>query len=47
MTFAFRTIRNSALAAGLPVKKYILRGADPTTVQVLLEDVAAVTGIYL
>ena len=45
LTYAFKTIRKSA--GDQDVIEYIKRGADPTTVQVLLEDVAAVTGIMI
>ncbi|KAJ3393691.1 hypothetical protein HDU92_007591 [Lobulomyces angularis] len=47
MTYAFRTIRKAAIQNDVSTKEYVLRGADPTTVQVLLEDVAAVTGILI
>ena len=47
MTYALRTIHTSAQALGIGVREYILRGADPATVQVLLEDVAAVLGIAI
>jgi len=47
MSYAFATILKSARAQGVGFKDYVLRGADPTTVQVLLEDVAAVLGIVI
>ncbi|KAL3897314.1 MAG: hypothetical protein SGCHY_003501 [Lobulomycetales sp.] len=47
MSYAFKTIYHSAKAQGIGIKEYILKGADPTTVQVLLEDVAAVAGVII
>jgi zinc transporter 9 len=47
MSYAFNTIYKSAKHQGIGVKEYILRGADPTTVQVLLEDVAGVLGVVI
>ncbi|KAJ1545803.1 hypothetical protein HK096_005954 [Nowakowskiella sp. JEL0078] len=47
MTFAFRQINKSAKAAGVSFFEYVRRGADPTTVQVLLEDCAAITGVAI
>ncbi|KAJ3129270.1 hypothetical protein HK098_001968 [Nowakowskiella sp. JEL0407] len=45
MMYAFRQIKRSADAAGESFFQYLKRGADPTTVQVLLEDFAAITGV--
>ncbi|KAJ3089648.1 hypothetical protein HK102_005866 [Quaeritorhiza haematococci] len=47
MTYALRQITRSAHAAGVSVIDYIRRGADPSSVQVLLEDLAAVTGVVI
>ncbi|KAJ3034407.1 hypothetical protein HDV00_005063 [Rhizophlyctis rosea] len=47
MTFAFRHIARSAEAAGVTVWDYLKRGADPTAVQVFMEDCAAVTGVAI
>ncbi|KAI8924954.1 hypothetical protein BC831DRAFT_462989 [Entophlyctis helioformis] len=47
MTFAFRQISRSAQAAGKPFMDYLRRGGDPTSVQVFLEDCAAVTGVVI
>ncbi|TPX31095.1 hypothetical protein SmJEL517_g05485 [Synchytrium microbalum] len=46
-TYALRHITREAKAAGVSVKEYIQRGADPTSVQVLVEDCTAVTGVAL
>ncbi|KAJ3047579.1 hypothetical protein HK097_011412 [Rhizophlyctis rosea] len=47
MTYAFRHIKKSAEAAGVSVWDYLKRGADPTAVQVFMEDCAAVTGVAI
>lgn len=45
--YAFRKILKSARAAGVKVIDFVQRGADPTAVQVLLEDCAGVTGVLI
>ncbi|KAJ3337755.1 WD repeat-containing protein 19 [Gonapodya sp. JEL0774] len=47
MIYAFRAIYSSAKTAGVNVFDYIRRGADPTTVQVLFEDIGSVTGVAI
>ncbi|TPX58476.1 hypothetical protein SpCBS45565_g07989 [Spizellomyces sp. 'palustris'] len=47
MTYAWRHISKSAEAAGVSVLEYLRRGADPTAVQVFMEDCAAVAGVVV
>ncbi|KAI8805847.1 cation efflux protein [Cladochytrium replicatum] len=47
MTYALKQIARSAKANGVGVLDFIKRGADPTTVQILLEDCAAVAGVAI
>ncbi|KAI9143589.1 cation efflux family-domain-containing protein [Paraphysoderma sedebokerense] len=47
MTMAFKQVQASAAASNVTVMEYIKTGADPSAVQVLLEDCASVTGIVL
>ncbi|KAJ3173554.1 hypothetical protein HDU88_002640 [Geranomyces variabilis] len=47
MTYAYQHISKSAQAAGVSVMDYLKRGADPTAVQVLFEDFAAVSGVVI
>ncbi|TPX45862.1 hypothetical protein SeMB42_g03876 [Synchytrium endobioticum] len=47
LTYALSHIRREARAAGVSTTEYIHRGADPTTVQVFIEDCTAITGVAL
>ncbi|KAJ3300547.1 hypothetical protein HK104_010489 [Borealophlyctis nickersoniae] len=47
MTYAYQHIRRSAAAASVSTLTYLRHGADPTAVQVFLEDCAAVTGVAI
>ncbi|TPX56370.1 hypothetical protein PhCBS80983_g04583 [Powellomyces hirtus] len=47
MTYAYRHIAKSAETAGVSVVDYLRRGADPTAVQVFVEDCAAVSGVVI
>ncbi|KAI9006086.1 cation efflux protein [Gaertneriomyces semiglobifer] len=47
MRYAYLHIKETATAAGQSVWDYIKRGADPTAVQIFLEDCAAVGGLAL
>lgn len=47
MMAALRQVKKSAAQTDVSVKEYVLRGADPTAVQVLLEDTAAVAGVLI
>ncbi|KAJ3007614.1 hypothetical protein HKX48_009014 [Thoreauomyces humboldtii] len=47
MTYAYRHIAKSAESAGVSVLDYLRKGADPTAVQVFMEDCAAVSGVVI
>ncbi|KAI9099761.1 cation efflux family-domain-containing protein [Phlyctochytrium arcticum] len=47
MTYAWRHLSKSAEEAGVSVWDFLRRGADPTTVQVFMEDCAAVAGVAI
>lgn len=42
---ATRSVFAGAHAAGLSFREYVVRGMDPTSVAVMLEDAAAVAGL--
>ncbi|KAI9223074.1 hypothetical protein BC828DRAFT_376856 [Blastocladiella britannica] len=42
---ALRQVRKAASDVGMSVLEYVKKGADPTAVQILLEDTAAISGI--
>ncbi|KAI9188921.1 hypothetical protein H9P43_000343 [Blastocladiella emersonii ATCC 22665] len=42
---AYRQVRKAAGEAGMSVLEYVKKGADPTAVQILLEDAAAISGV--
>ncbi|KAK9817734.1 hypothetical protein WJX72_001395 [[Myrmecia] bisecta] len=44
---ACRTVMQGAAAAGLPFAEFVRRGLDPTSIAVMLEDGAAVTGLLI
>eukprot|EP00731_Ephydatia_muelleri_P038105 Em0655g4a len=44
---ALKQVRRSADESGVSLKDYVLRGRDPSAVAVLLEDGAAITGIFV
>eukprot|EP00795_Rhopilema_esculentum_P000261 gene261-9909_t len=47
MIMAFKQVQKSARESGLSFKEYLVRGRDPNAVAVLLEDSAAVAGLFL
>ncbi|KAJ3363451.1 hypothetical protein GGF32_004151 [Allomyces javanicus] len=42
---ALRQVRQAARESDMSVLEYVKKGADPTAVQILLEDVAAISGV--
>jgi hypothetical protein len=44
---ATRSVFAGAHAAGLSFREYIARGMDPTSIAVMLEDAAAVMGLFI
>ncbi|KAJ1330684.1 hypothetical protein BSLG_009136 [Batrachochytrium salamandrivorans] len=47
MAFAYRQISDSARKAGTGFWSYLIKGGDPTSVQVFLEDCSSVTGVII
>ena len=47
MTYAYRHLKKSADQVGISFFNYLKKGADPTAVQVFLEDCSAITGIVI
>lgn len=45
LVVATRSVFAGAHAAGLSFREYVVRGMDPTSVAVMLEDAAAVAGL--
>lgn len=44
---AVRAVRKGAAAEGMTIRDYVWRGHDPTAVAVMMEDGAAVTGLFI
>ena len=47
VTYAYRQMAKQAAFQNIPFMDYLRSGADPTTVQVFLEDCAAITGVAI
>lgn len=47
LSYAYHHINKSAKAQGISFFAYLKCGADPTTVQVFMEDVAAISGVAI
>lgn len=47
LTIALRGIARDARHAGMPMRRYITEGKDPTTLAIILEDGAAVLGVVI
>ena len=44
---AVRSVNQGAQAAGLTFREFVKRGMDPTSIAVMMEDAAAVAGLFI